>query len=507
MRDISIDNLPLEILVMIFRRVRLNDLKSAMLVSKKWKDIIEDPNIWKHFNSKPVYPEQVGQLLNIPRLCLMNKLQMRTGGEKEMVTLQGVDGREGPKFSVYLIRRVEDEHIDEIQKSEITDLDISNSDLIKVTPDLLGDFLNNLKAVKLHSTVFTVEQMNNIFEKMSEFTNIEKVDLNLKSTEVTKMVEEEFISAGLNKVQTLIIPDITKQLVNMQIENFFQKMSDKTEVKHLDLTNGGISFVPVEVLGKAFNNLETLKLTSITLSADHAKSFFKQMKEFTALKTLVVDTKNTNIDSVDARIFSKGIVKVKKVTFNYTYLSSEQLELLFQKIPNKESVITDLDVSTNDVSKVPAELLGEASDRLTVFKVKDSKLTKEQATAIFTKLAKGSANLVELDIGENNLEDVDPELLSNAINNVKIVKMGRCSLTSKQVQGIFEQILLKTRTKYLAIENNNTGELSAETIANVDKKLQVLFQRTKKQKTLKQMCTSCGKGPFLRLRLHKCKSK
>ena len=505
--SLSIDSLPLEILVMIFRKVKLTDLKSAMLVSKKWKDIIEDPNIWRNFKSKPVYPEQVGKLLNIPRLCLMKKLEMRTGGEKDMVTVQGVDGSEGPKYSVYLIRRVEDQHIDEIQKSEITDLDISSCDLIKVSPDLLGDFLNNLKTLKLHSTVFTVEQMENIFEKMSEFTNIEKIDLNLKSTDVTKMVEEEFISEGLNKVRTLIIPDITKQLVNMQIENFFQKMSEKTEVKHLDLTNGGIGFVPIEVLAKAFNNLEILKLTSITLSADHVKSFFIQMKEFTALKNLEVDTKNTNINSVDARIFSRGIMKVAKVTLNYTYLTSEQLEMLFQQIPKTDSVLSHLDITTNDVSKVPADILAEAANKLTVLRVKDSKLEKEQATAIFTKIVNGSSNIVELDMGENNFEEVDPELLSNALNKVRIVKMGRCSLTSKQVQAILQQILVETKTEFLSIEHNITDELSPEIIAGVDKKVKVKFQRTKKQKSVKQMCVLCGKGPFLRLRLHKCKSK
>merc|ERR1712086_332316 len=129
---------------MVFKKLKLSDLKSSMLVSKKWKDIIEDPNIWKKFVSKPVYPEQVGRLLNIPRLCLMKKLELRTGGDKDMLTLQGVTEEEfQPKYIVHLVRRVEDEHVLEIQKSEISELDISNCDFIKVDPDRLGDFLNN----------------------------------------------------------------------------------------------------------------------------------------------------------------------------------------------------------------------------------------------------------------------------------------------------------------------------------------------------------------------------
>merc|ERR1712142_833764 len=479
----NINSLPLEILMMIFSKVKLNDLKSAMLVSKKWKDIIEDPKMWKHFNSKPVFPEQVGKLLNIPRLCLMEKLEMRTGGEKDMVTLRGVDGSEGPKYSMYLIRRVEDQHINEIQKSEISDLDLSNCDLIKVTPDLLGDFLNNLKKLKLHSTVFTVAQLDDIFEKMSEFTNIDEVDLNFKST------------------------DMTKQLVNMQIEDFFRKMSEKTKIVSLDLTNAGIAFVPIEILAKALNNLETLKMTLITISNEHANAFFTHMQEFTNLKQLEIDTKNTNINSVNPRIFSKAIVKLTKVTLKYTYLSTEQLELMFQQILKKGSALTHLDVGTNDVSGVPADVLAEAVNKLSVVGLNETNLSKDQGIAIFTKLAESQSNLVRLDASENNLGEIDPDVIAKASNKLKIIHMSRCSLTGQQIEKICEQILIETKTSLLNIEHNSTDQLSAETIAKFDKKIKVLFQRTKKQKSLKQLCVLCGKGPFLRLRLHKCKSK
>merc|ERR1712142_16366 len=503
----NINSLPLEILMMIFSKVKLNDLKSAMLVSKKWKDIIEDPKMWKHFNSKPVFPEQVGKLLNIPRLCLMEKLEMRTGGEKDMVTLRGVDGSEGPKYSMYLIRRVEDQHINEIQKSEISDLDLSNCDLIKVTPDLLGDFLNNLKKLKLHSTVFTVAQLDDIFEKMSEFTNIDEVDLNFKSTDVTKHVEDEFISAGLNNIKTLTFPDMTKQLVNMQIEDFFRKMSEKTKIVSLDLTNAGIAFVPIEILAKALNNLETLKMTLITISNEHANAFFTHMQEFTNLKQLEIDTKNTNINSVNPRIFSKAIVKLTKVTLKYTYLNTEQLELMFQQILKKGSALTHLDVGTNDVSGVPADVLAEAVNKLSVVGLNETNLSKDQGIAIFTKLAESPSNLVRLDASENNLGEIDPDVIAKASNKLKIIHMSRCSLTGQQIEKIREQILIETKTSLLNIEHNSTDQLSAETIAKFDKKIKVLFQRTKKQKSLKQLCVLCGKGPFLRLRLHKCKSK
>ena len=123
MNDITIDSLPPEILLMIFRKLKICDMKKAMLVSKKWKGFIEDPELWRHFISKPVYPDQVGRLLNIPRLCLMKKLEMRTGKDndsKEMILMGEIDGKN--KYSIHRVRRAEDENIAEILKSEVSDL-------------------------------------------------------------------------------------------------------------------------------------------------------------------------------------------------------------------------------------------------------------------------------------------------------------------------------------------------------------------------------------------------
>jgi len=495
---------------MIFRRMRHRDLKSAILVSKKWKDIIEDPSIWKRFVSKPVYPEQVGRLLNIPRLCMMKRLEMRTGGDKDMLTLQDVDEEEfKPKYIVHLVRRVEDEHINEIQRSEISDLDISNCDLIKVDPDRLGDFLNNLEKLKLFSTILTPEQLDDIFRKMSEYTNLETIDISLKCLDQTRKMEHDLLGAGLNRIKTLNIYDMNKQFMNYQITHFFQKMSDETDIKTLNLSNADFPFVPEDVLAKALNNVETLKMTSVTLSRDQIKEFFIKMedpKSPTTLKHLVVDTKMTNINTVDGFTISHALVKLRKATLNFTYLTPDQAELLFRQITKKFSLLKDLNLWTNDISEVPAELLAEAVSKLTVANLRSTKLTKDQATAIFTKLANTNSELIQLDVGENNLSEVEPSVLAMGVNRVTVVNISTCQLGSKQVAAVFEQVLVETKTTFLDVENNTTGELSAELIANVDKKLKVEFLRTKKQKSIKQLCNKCGKGPFLRLRLHKCKT-
>ena len=135
----SIDSLPIEILLMIFKKLHFSDLNSAILVSKKWKNIIEDPFLWKKFTSKAVYPDQVGRLLEIPRLSMMKYLEMRTGGDKDMLVIQEVDEEEfKPKFAVHLARRVENKHVGHIQTSEISELDISSCDFNNANKNVIG---------------------------------------------------------------------------------------------------------------------------------------------------------------------------------------------------------------------------------------------------------------------------------------------------------------------------------------------------------------------------------
>ena len=509
--DKSIDNLPLELLLMIFKKLRHQDLKSAMLVSKKWKSEIEHPSMWKHFIAKAVYPEHVGRLLNIPRLCRMTSLVVKH--DKECIEIQGVDEAEGvAKFKVLQVRRVEDENVNEIQEEKggtwrkISDLDISTCDMIKVNPDRLGDFLNNMKRLKLFATQFTCEQLEDIFRKMSEFTNLEKLDIHLKSVDSTKLMDYELIGNGLNKIRTLNIHEMNKQFMLGQTEHFFQKMSEETDIQSLTINNANLPYIAEDVLAKALNNIENLKLSAVAFTRDQAKEFFSKMKDFTNLKYLEIDSKQTNINTVNPISISKGLSKLTKVTLNFTYLASDQLEYLIKAIARKSSLLKDLNLWSNDLSEVPNDVLAEAVNKLKIVNLKNTKLKHEQTAAIFNKMANTVTELVELDIGENDLSEIEPELLAKAVNKVKLVNISLCSLNSKQVEAVFEQALVETRTTFLDVENNSTGEISAELITKVDKKLKVQFLRTKKQKSPKQICTRCGKGPFVRLRLHKCRN-
>ena len=85
-----IDLLPPEILVQIFKLLSPQDLKAAVMVSQKWKEVLEDPSIWT-WAVIIIDTEEDIQKLNLSRLQTIKKVKV-TSGCVEHGWAQGVSG-------------------------------------------------------------------------------------------------------------------------------------------------------------------------------------------------------------------------------------------------------------------------------------------------------------------------------------------------------------------------------------------------------------------------------
>jgi len=47
--DVRLRNLPIVVVLEIFKKLSLKDLSSSVLVSRQWRDIVHDPVLWKQF--------------------------------------------------------------------------------------------------------------------------------------------------------------------------------------------------------------------------------------------------------------------------------------------------------------------------------------------------------------------------------------------------------------------------------------------------------------------------
>ena len=130
-------------------------------------------------------------------------------------------------------------------------------------------------------------------------------------------------------------------------------------------------------------------------------------------------------DSIKICVVSPG----KETCIFKTILLTEELEL------------RNLDIGWNDLSSVPADILAKAVLRLTRVNLRDCNLSNEQTLAIFgTIYASEESELKYLDIGQNELSMVAPDILAKVVFRLEEINFECCNLSIVQLHSIFQTI-------------------------------------------------------------------
>ena len=87
--------------------------------------------------------------------------------------------------------------------------------------------------------------------------------------------------------------------------------------------------------------------------------------------------------------------------------------------------LVNLNIGRNNLSELDPGLLTMAVTQLETFDVYCNQLTQQQKVAILSAVSEGS-QLVNLYIGGNNLSEVDPGLLAKAVTKLETLKVRNC---------------------------------------------------------------------------------
>ena len=143
----SINLLPPEIISSIFNFLHFPDLKAVVQVCRVWRNIGEDPNLWKTLKIAEIHPDDLKTVLSLPRLAKLEHV----------------------KISDWLV----DEHVKTLKESSLRVLDISRCYLHEVDPEvnsvdpkLLSEVLNNIEVVNANRANLSEEQLSEIFQGM-----------------------------------------------------------------------------------------------------------------------------------------------------------------------------------------------------------------------------------------------------------------------------------------------------------------------------------------------------
>ena len=188
------------------------------------------------------------------------------------------------------------------------------------------------------------------------------------------------------------------------------------------------------VLAKSLNNLEEITLSHDMITDIQARSLFKKMTEKTFLQKLTI--MKINLSSIQSNILAKGVTQIKELIMVDCNLTSEQLVAVFEGIQLGCSMQI-LDVSNNRLSSLDPELLAKAINRLTKIIIDNNKLTSNQITRILS-LCTEKTELKKIIIRKTDMADIESELLGRAVNNLEVVGLDGCSLTPEQVNCILK---------------------------------------------------------------------
>ena len=499
--------LPVEVHHLILSMLPHKALCRAMAVCRLWRAVGGRPWLWRGYRGLArVHPDHVDRLLGLPRLALLASMGLHHDREEyREVALGG--GEAAPRYRIYRVRRVEDAQVRRILSSPVRHLDLSSCDLTPVCPSTLAQTLARMDSLRLFSTLLTADQLSWSLRSISQSSTLQLLALSLKSLDKTKGVSPAVVAAALANVPSLTLHDLNKQLVPAQIREVVAAIGVGSRVLSLNLQSADLSYVPQASVAAAFTRVKRLNIGMVTLSSEQATEVCRELKgKGSRLEELEVNTRRSALDTVTPSLLARGLATLTSVTLSFTSLTPAHLAELFQELAKEGSRVQHLALPNNSLSDVNPATMAAAIPALLSLNLRSCALAEEQAEAVLEEVGE-SGSLERLDLSENRLARVAPTTLARALNTVTEVQVTNCSLTAEQLEAVLEEARMETSTRYLYIEGNNTGSLSSTLLEDVARTTLVRFNRKKKSPGRRKWCPTCGRGPFSRLRQHRCQAQ
>ena len=306
-------NLPIEIFLSIFKQLSPQDLKSAVLVSKSWQEVGEDPALWTWAVVR-VDSRHDFEKFNIQRLQLLRELKVNcTRPASQYYSYWNVmilsDNQNQKCIWNELFKLIR-----EIPTVRRISGSCCENCFSSVEPDLLASVLNSLQELHLgwSGVDLTSKQLELLFTAMAVETNVESLyvcgycDLSetspvLLASAISNVKDVTFggFNVGLQHVEAL----------------FSAIIAGDTPLTKLKVSTYSTVRVDPVILGRAVNRLEevTIYRNSVeTIRSDQISAIISILvEEKTKLTVLrLVEVRAADIEGVDQDLIRRAVEKV-----------------------------------------------------------------------------------------------------------------------------------------------------------------------------------------------------
>ena len=234
----------------------------------------------------------------------------------------------------------------------------------------------------------------------------------------------------------------------------------------MDISYNDLSAVEPSLLARAVNGLEEVDLNTTELTVDLVGAVIDGVtKANSRLKKLnISNNEMMSLVTKPSNLIARALNRLEEVEMAYNKLSTKQLETIFSAIQEKKSNLKKIKISCIDLSSLDPCSFSSAISRLEEVKIDGTEVTTKQVEGIlfFLKFEIFPA-LKILDLSDNDLSKIDPDMLAKAVNKLEEVVMNDSQLTLKQIEAILTESLVGTSLNSLATTHPE-GALDLELI-------------------------------------------
>ena len=297
-----VETIPAEMLERIFRLLPPRDLKTVVLVCRRWRLLGEAPRLWA-WVVLTVTQENISympEVLAASRLQAVKELVLTHIGEDEKL-LQAVLEHQGLKKLEFVwnsinrggrllspccpaVRKAVQKVIDSISEGyKIKILDVEGNILTQLDPQILADAVCKLEDSNLNYTKLTALQIKAIFTAISSKKNIPLKALNIAHNEM--QVRPELLSAAVTKLERLNLE--SSGLSSDQTGAIFSAIQTPgSRLRSLELQHNDLSSVEPGLLARAVTRLEEVNFQNTEMTTEQLTATLTALSEGHRLRKL-----------------------------------------------------------------------------------------------------------------------------------------------------------------------------------------------------------------------------
>ena len=428
------------------------DLKTVMLVCKRWNEVASVPKLWTWVVFRPGHSpdhdydsmrrygrgngEDVGtdvelclKMISLPRLQAVREIQ-----------LHGRNLESGVKLTEPLLRKAR-------SHPGLKKLEIHGCDVRTLKPKLLASFLTKMEEVDISDIKMSFKQ-SGVFS-----TALNKTDkIKIFSWE-NKCGTWEICMIWLiatKKVEKLTLKGF---ITTFWIQKLFKALQEEdASVKSFSIDNwSSVNQIDPVLMSEAVARLEEADLGGCNLTTSQWTAICNAIRAGSKLKKLLVP--RNNLGEVECSVFSGILQHLVELDLGSTSLRAVQSEAIMLSVSTSPGKLKKLILQGNDLEHVDATAIARAVTKIESLNIAKTELSPKQAEEIFKVIARSPGVLKNLNMDSNNLREVDPKVMAEGVNKLeKVCFSDMPLLTQSQMTMILTQALEKgTSLKELTI--------------------------------------------------------